>query len=82
MLREACQILRREFLQIGNIYVFLESITIASASNKVLRKRFLKPDTIGLIPSGGYSGNVNYSNMAMMWFVYRERRTDARYYTR
>jgi G:T-mismatch repair DNA endonuclease (very short patch repair protein) len=39
----------------------------------VLRKRFLKPDTIGLIPSGGYSGNVNYCNKAMMWLVYRER---------
>ena len=38
MLREACQILRREYLQIGNIDVFLESITIASACNKVLRK--------------------------------------------
>ena len=62
VLREACQILRREFLHIGNIDVFLESITIASAFNKVFRKWFLKPDTIGLISSGGYSGNVNYSN--------------------
>ena len=52
--------------------MFLESIIIASAY-KVLRKRFLKPDTIGLIPSGWYSGNVNYSNKAMMWLVYRER---------
>jgi len=48
-------------MQIGNIDVFLEAITIASACNKVLRKRFLKPDTIGLIPTGGYSDNVNYS---------------------
>ena len=45
VLREACRILRREFLQINNIDVFLESITIGSACNKVLRKRFLKPDT-------------------------------------
>jgi len=73
VLREACRILRREFLQIGKINVFLESIPIASACNKLLRKRFLKPDTIGLIPSGGYSGNVNYSKKAMMWLLYRER---------
>ena len=26
-----------------------------------------------LIPSGGYSGNVNYSNIAIMWLVYREQ---------
>jgi len=54
VLREACRILKRDFLQMGNIDVFLQSITIATACNKVLRKRFLKPDRIGLIPSGGY----------------------------
>ena len=58
---------RSEFLQVGNIDVFHESVTIASACNKVLRKLFLKSDTIGLIPIGGYSGNVNYSKKAMMW---------------
>ena len=63
----------RKFLQVGNIDVFHESVTIASACNKVLRRLFLKPDTIGLIPTGGYSGNVNYSKKAMMWLVYREQ---------
>jgi len=38
----------------------------------VLRKRFLKPDIVGLIPTGGYSGNVNYSKKASMWLVYGE----------
>jgi len=73
---------RREFIQIGKREVFLEAITIASACNKVLRKQFLKPDTIGLIPTGGYSGNVNYSKKSLMWLVYRERQTGvARYCT-
>ena len=40
-------------IQIGNIEVFLEAITIASSCNKVLLKGFLKPDTIRLIPTGG-----------------------------
>jgi hypothetical protein len=31
VLRQACQIFRREFIEIGNIEVFLESFTIASA---------------------------------------------------
>ena len=53
VLRQACRVFRREFLQIGNIEVFLESLTIASACSKVLRRKFLKPDTIGLIPTGG-----------------------------
>jgi hypothetical protein len=53
VLRQAYQIFRRELIEIGNIEVFLESFTISSACNKVLRKRFLKPYIIGLIPSGG-----------------------------
>jgi hypothetical protein len=47
-------------MQIGIIQVFLESITIAAAYNKVLRKQFLKPDNIGLIPTDGYTNNVKF----------------------
>jgi len=65
VLRQACQIFRREFMEIGNIEVFLQSFNIASACNKVLRKLFLKPNTIGLIPAGGYSCN-NYSKKTLM----------------
>ena len=59
-------------MQIGHIYFFVESITIASACNKVLRKRFLKPDTIGLIPKGGYTCNNRYSKKAQMWLIHME----------
>ena len=70
MLREACSVLRRKFIQIGNIDVFLESVTITPACNKVMRKRFPKPNMIGLIPAGGYTDNVNYSNKAIMRLVF------------
>ena len=40
VLRQACQVFRREFLQVGNIGVFQESVTIRSAGNKLLRKLF------------------------------------------
>ena len=53
VLREACRVLRREFIQTGNIDVFLEYVTIAMPCNKMMRKGFLKPNTIGLILSGG-----------------------------
>ena len=71
--RQACQVFRREFLQVGNTNVLHESVTIASASNKLLRKLFLKPDTIRMIPTGGYSGNVIYSKKALMCLVYIEQ---------
>ena len=55
VLRQSCRVFRREFMHIGNTEVFLESITIASACNKLLRKCFLQPDNTGLIPTGGYT---------------------------
>jgi hypothetical protein len=60
-------------MQLGYIEVFLEAITIASKCNEVLRKRFLETDTVGLIPTGGYIGNVRYNKKALMWHVYREK---------
>jgi len=47
VLRQACQIFRADFMEVGNVAVFLESCTIASACNKVFDKRFLIPETIG-----------------------------------
>ena len=35
VLRQACRVFRRNFLQVGNIDVFHEPVTIASAYNKV-----------------------------------------------
>ena len=67
VLRQACQIFSRDIIETGNFDFFLESCTIASACNKVLRKRFLKPETVGFIPAGVYSCNQNYSKKALMW---------------
>jgi len=38
----------------------------------VLRKRLLQPDTIGLIPKGGYTANHKQSKKALMWLVHRK----------
>jgi len=60
-------------MHIGNIELFLVSITKASACNKILRKRFLQPDTIDLIPTGGYIYHNNYSKKAMMWLLHMQQ---------
>ena len=73
VLRQACRVFRREFLQIGNFEVFLQSLTIASACKKELRRKYLKSDTIALIPTGGYSCNNKYSNKAIMWLLQMEQ---------
>jgi len=69
-------VFRRELMQIGHIDVFVESIIIASACIKVLSKRFLKPDTTGLIPTGWFTSNSRYGKKALMWLLHLEE-TDA-----
>ena len=73
VLRQGCRVFRRKVLHIGNIEVFLESLTIASLCNKVLRLKFLKPDTIGLISTGGYTCNNKYSKKAIVWLLHMEQ---------
>jgi hypothetical protein len=72
VLRQACQIFRQDFIEIGNVDVFLETCTIATACNKVFRKHFLKSETVGLIPTGGYRCNQNYSNKALKWILHMQ----------
>ena len=73
MMSPSCVKCVRYFMDVGNVDIFLDSFTIASACNKVLRKRFLKPETVGLIPKGGYSCNQNHSKKALMWILHMEQ---------
>ena len=49
-----------------------ESTTIASACNLLFRKKYLKPDTIGIIKPEGYSWRDNQSHMAITWLKWEE----------
>ena len=70
VLRLACKTFCTLFKDIGNIEVFLESVSIASACNTVFRRNFLQSDTIGIIPRGGYTDGRIQSKQAMMWLAY------------
>ena len=56
--------------------MFLESPIIASACSRLLRRKFFKPETIGLIPTRGYTCNNKYSKKAMMWLLRMELTDD------
>ena len=36
----------------------------------MLRRKFLKPDTTGLFPTGGYTSNNKYSKKAIIWLLH------------
>ena len=49
---------------------FASNITIAGACNRVFRQLFLKPNTVGLIPSNGYRPGDLQSLEAIRWLMY------------
>jgi hypothetical protein len=60
-----------EFIfEIGQDGPFRQAITISSICNKVFRTIFLKPDTVGLIPSGGYRMGDRQSVENLQWLAY------------
>lgn len=72
ILAQACIKFRAMFLKECNVDPFLEAVTIASACNLAFRRNFLKPNTIGIIPSGGYRLIDNQSAKAIQWLTLEE----------
>ncbi|KAJ8911928.1 hypothetical protein NQ315_016269 [Exocentrus adspersus] len=73
ILTEACRKFRQQMLQTGNVCPFTEACTIASCCNKVFRRNFLKPRSMGIIPKGGYRYRDNQSSIAIQWLVWEEK---------
>src|SRR5882757_6079916 len=51
---------------------FLETTTIASACQLLFRKKFLKPETIGVMNACGYNFRDNQSHVALVWLKWEE----------
>ncbi|XP_043287522.1 uncharacterized protein [Venturia canescens] len=62
----------------GRVCPFSENTTIASACFQIFRKNFLKPNTIGIIPTGGYRWAHNQSKKAISWLVWMEHSLNRR----
>lgn len=65
ILRKADMKFRDNFLQLTHVDPLVNAITIASACNLEYRKNHLKPNTIGLIPPGGYFRRERHSIIAI-----------------
>jgi hypothetical protein len=49
-------------------------MTISSSCNKTFRKKFLQPDRIGVISTGGYTDFRKQSKKAIAWLMLVERK--------
>ena len=79
ILRKCCLKFRQLFMKVSikkeggkdkGVDPFKSCITIASACNLVLRRNFLQPETIAIIPPLGYTSNQNHSLESLRWLSY------------
>ncbi|KAJ8933580.1 hypothetical protein NQ318_015967 [Aromia moschata] len=73
ILAKACLKFRELMMKEGGVDPFTEAVTLPGACNKIFRRNFLRPDTIGLIPKNGYRWRDNQSLIAIQWLVWEER---------
>lgn len=72
ILTKACLKFRQQLIDTSNVCPFFEACTVASTCNKVFRRNFLEPNTIGIIPKGGYRFKDNQSKIALQWLIWEE----------
>ena len=74
ILRQACQAFRQLFSQSAGFDPMFQCITLSSACMAAYRKNFLPPNTIGIVPPGGYHGRGKQSHKALRWMDYEEHK--------
>ena len=73
ILRRACLAFRENFMTF-DVDPFAECTTIASTCMRVYRKKFLKKNQIGIVPSGGYRMTYKQSVKGIQWLYWMEKR--------
>ena len=73
ILTQSCVKFRELLMSVGDVCPYMEACTIASTCNKVFRRKYLTPQTIGIIPKGGYRWTDNQSSVAVQWLLWEEQ---------
>jgi hypothetical protein len=69
ILRQACCIFRKVFLDLVKMDLFRDAITISAIYRMVFKTKFLKPETVGLIARAGYRMGDRQSTEALKWLA-------------
>ncbi|XP_034236318.1 uncharacterized protein LOC117642344 [Thrips palmi] len=74
ILRQACQSFRKLFAESAGFDPMFHSITLSSAVMNSFRKLFLLPNSIGIVPPGGYHGRGKQSHAALQWLDWEQHK--------
>ena len=76
ILQRCCMEFREMFRSVTDIDPFEKFLTIASACNFVFRKKFLRENTIAIIPPNSYRSQDKYSILALKWLSFTAERNN------
>ena len=74
ILRQACQAFRNLFAQTAGFDPLFNCISLSSACMAAYRHNFLTPNSIGIVPPGGYHGRGKQSHIALQWLDYEQHK--------
>lgn len=76
ILTETCIKFRKLMIDKCSVCPFTEATTIASACNLVFRRKYMKEETLGIMPKKGYRNIDNQSKIAIQWILWEEKQRD------
>ncbi len=76
LLREGCEIYRKQFIQMWGLDPFIEAITGASATHKAFRKKYLKPNSIVVVSNHGLCPEIHCSAITNGWLTWLMKKND------
>ncbi|KAK3910304.1 putative DNA polymerase [Frankliniella fusca] len=74
ILRQACHAFRKLFAGVAGFDPMFQCITLSSACMAAYRRNFLRVNTIGIVPPGGYHGRGKQSHSALRWLDYESHK--------
>ena len=74
VLRLCVEEFRKMFSELGEVDPILESYTLTHACSLVYRKKYLEPETMGIIPPWGYKSAKQYSRIGIVWLEYMSKK--------
>ena len=78
ILRLGCLSFKKNFIKFASTDPLKECVTIASSCMRAFRKKFLRKNTIGIMPQGGYRLLDKQSFKALYWLAWMEKEMKCR----
>lgn len=76
LLQAGCLRFMNDILNLTGVNPFHQCITLSQLVLCIFRKKFMKPNSLGISPPNGYTSNQNQSVIGKKWLLYKKKTVD------